>query len=215
MPARFRREARAMAKLSHPNVVTVARCADRPCLCVHRDGIHRWLEPREGDHAGPPDASGLDRPDLQTALRRAPEGGHDLGIIHRDLKPANLMLVDGRPPGEGRLKVLDFGIAKILGSRNRNHRRPDDSRQLPGLGEVDEPRASPNRWDSRPPERPLLGRSDPLPTPDRAPFRSPASFMHVLFSHVHTPPPPMSGHGGAARSPRNSSGSSCMPGQRT
>src|SRR5262249_42720005 len=42
------------------------------------------------------------------------EVAHALKIVHRDLKPANLMLVDGRPPGKEQLKVLDFGIAKIL-----------------------------------------------------------------------------------------------------
>ena len=39
---------------------------------------------------------------------------HDRGIVHRDLKPSNMMLLDGRPEGEEHLKVLDFGIAKIL-----------------------------------------------------------------------------------------------------
>jgi serine/threonine-protein kinase len=41
---------------------------------------------------------------------------HDCKIVHRDLKPSNLMLIEGRAPGREHLKVLDFGIAKILES---------------------------------------------------------------------------------------------------
>jgi serine/threonine protein kinase len=40
-------------------------------------------------------------------------------IVHRDLKPSNLMLVDGHPPGQEHLKVLDLGLVKILGADSR------------------------------------------------------------------------------------------------
>ena len=50
---------------------------------------------------------------------------HDMEIVHRDLKPPNLMLVDGPAPGQETVKVLDFGIAKILNSeRPRGQRHP-------------------------------------------------------------------------------------------
>jgi WD40 repeat protein len=45
---------------------------------------------------------------------------HDKKIIHRDLKPSNLMLLAGRPPGREHLKVLDFGLSKILVDTERN-----------------------------------------------------------------------------------------------
>ena len=41
---------------------------------------------------------------------------HDMEIVHRDLKPQNLMLLDGPAPGQETVKILDFGIAKILNS---------------------------------------------------------------------------------------------------
>ena len=47
---------------------------------------------------------------------------HDQKIVHRDLKPQNLMLVDGRPPAREQLKLLDFGIAKILDGRHARQR---------------------------------------------------------------------------------------------
>ncbi len=45
---------------------------------------------------------------------------HELGIVHRDLKPSNIMRVAGRPAGEVHLKVLDFGLAKMLNPENND-----------------------------------------------------------------------------------------------
>jgi non-specific serine/threonine protein kinase len=104
---RFRREARAVAALNHPNIVTI--------YSVEEDeGAHfLTMELVEGrslaevlDSEGP-----LSRPsflDVAVALADAVAAAHARGIVHRDLKPANMVL-----DAEGRLKVLDFGLAKL------------------------------------------------------------------------------------------------------
>jgi len=115
--ARFKLEARVMALFSHPNAVSVhdARMSHDAAFIemefVRGRSISTMLEP------------GVPMPLDWTArilvqLCDVLQVAHDHGIVHRDLKPSNLMLVDGRPPGQEPLKVLDFGIAKLLGTRD-------------------------------------------------------------------------------------------------
>ena len=113
--ARFRREAQLMGRFVHPNAVTVhdARLAENDVAYIDMelirgtplDRLIRRGEPMPLEWI----ATVLDQ--LCDVLQAA----HELGIVHRDLKPANLMMEDDGPSGRGRLKVLDFGIAKILG----------------------------------------------------------------------------------------------------
>jgi serine/threonine protein kinase len=113
---RFRREILAMARVNHPCAVTVhdADATDggipyivmeyiqgtslkallRPGVPMPLDWIARFLA------------------QLCDVLQEF----HDHSIVHRDLKPSNLMLIDGRSPGREQLKVVDFGIAKLLGA---------------------------------------------------------------------------------------------------
>jgi uncharacterized protein (TIGR03067 family) len=106
---RFASEAQALAKLNHPNIVTVHDFGQAGgyfyLLMEFVDGANlreimhaRKLSPAEALAIVPP---------LCDALQYA----HDLGIVHRDIKPENL-LVDK----DGRVKVADFGIAKMLGA---------------------------------------------------------------------------------------------------
>jgi len=105
--ARFEREARTVAGLNHPNIVTLFSVEDE-------DGI-RFLTMELVD--GQPLSSviapgGLPVPrvlELSIPLADALAAAHERGVIHRDLKPGNVMVTR-----DGRVKVLDFGLAKMV-----------------------------------------------------------------------------------------------------
>ena len=99
--ARFRREARTLASLNHPNIAAIYGLEEFETVdCL-------VLELVEGEALrGPlPLADALD---YAAQVAAALEAAHEKGIIHRDLKPSNVKVT---PPG--RVKVLDFSIAKI------------------------------------------------------------------------------------------------------
>jgi serine/threonine protein kinase len=105
--ARFQREAKLLASLNHPNIAAIHGLEES-------DGIHFLvLELIEGDtladriQGGPVPAEEALKLALQIA--EALEVAHEKGVIHRDLKPANIKVTP-----DGRVKVLDFGLAKAL-----------------------------------------------------------------------------------------------------
>ena len=102
---RFRREAKALAQLDHPNIVTIYSVEES-------DGVHfLTMQLVEGlplerliTAGGLPLAQIVE---IASALGEALAAAHEKGIVHRDLKPANVMV-----SSEGRVTVLDFGLAK-------------------------------------------------------------------------------------------------------
>ncbi|HWM88929.1 MAG TPA: protein kinase [Kofleriaceae bacterium] len=110
---RFRREARATNRLQHPNIVAIHDFGRLP------DGrFYIATEYAEGDSLDRvvrrlgsfPVARALP---ILIQLADAVDHAHSRGVIHRDLKPANLMLVERRGQSD-QVKVLDFGVAKII-----------------------------------------------------------------------------------------------------
>jgi serine/threonine protein kinase len=105
---RFNREARALARLNHPNIVTVYDFGQAGALhylvMEFVDGGN--LRQIEAANRLAPEQALAIVPQICEALQFA----HDEGIVHRDIKPENILL-DKR----GRVKLTDFGIAKMLG----------------------------------------------------------------------------------------------------
>ena len=105
--ARFRREARTLASLNHPNIAAIYGLEESG----EADVLVLELVEGETLRGALPVQTALDRA-LQVA--EALEAAHDKGIIHRDLKPANVKVTP-----EGAVKVLDFGLAKVMGRAAR------------------------------------------------------------------------------------------------
>ncbi len=110
--ARFLREAEAVARLTHPNIVQIYDVCDNQELYIVTELINgQTLK----DKAEP--AQFLETPELSamiiSQIAKALAHAHSKGIIHRDIKPENIMVTN-----EGQLKLMDFGIASISNDEN-------------------------------------------------------------------------------------------------
>lgn len=121
--ARFVNEARAVNLIEHPGAVQVADLGEQPDGAPYivmeflRGETLAALLKRRGSPLPWREVVGYAQQILDV-LRAA----HQRNIIHRDLKPENVMLVeDAQLPGGMRVKVLDFGIAKLLDEANASH----------------------------------------------------------------------------------------------
>ena len=122
---RFFDEARAVNRIGHPGIVRIHDCNKQEDV-----GVYLVMELLEGEslaerftRVGQLGWEEVARLVQQSAS--ALQASHNTGIIHRDLKPANIFVVpDPDMPGGERIKILDFGIAKLL----------EDNDPMDGLG---------------------------------------------------------------------------------
>jgi serine/threonine protein kinase len=121
--ARVLREAQALAKLSHPNVVAVydanvvGEAVYLTMELVEGVSLTRWLK------QGPRSVARGPRVFIEAGQGLA--GAHAAGLIHRDFKPDNVLVGD-----DGRVRVVDFGLHGARADPGRRHRRAQRSVQL-------------------------------------------------------------------------------------
>lgn len=116
---RFQQEAKAVSALNHPNIVTVYECT------VSEDGTpYLVMEYLDGKTLADGDIN-LNQEqavDVFIQLCDALAHAHDQGVIHRDLKPGNIVFCDCPNNGSSvSVKILDFGIAKLLPSSGKQY----------------------------------------------------------------------------------------------
>ncbi|MBL1074338.1 ABC transporter substrate-binding protein [Nocardia sp. 2] len=182
--ARFEREAELVARLDHPNIVSVF---DRGV-----DDDRLWISMQYIDGA---DASTLARAALPperavwviAEVAKALDYAHAMGVLHRDVKPANIMLARPAPGYGERILLADFGIGRMRGDTNQLTRT--------GSLTVTLAYASPEQLSAAP----LDHRSDQYSLActlfwllcGSSPFES-GDAAAVIAGHLYRPPPPVS-----------------------
>jgi serine/threonine protein kinase/Tol biopolymer transport system component len=134
--ARFEREARVLASLNHPNIAAIYGLEESNGIralvmeLVEGETLAELLERAKIEIRKSQMGPSFDSLGIAKQIAEALEYAHERGIIHRDLKPANVKITP-----EGTVKVLDFGLAKMLdppGSQSAPN--PNNSPTLSALG---------------------------------------------------------------------------------
>ena len=108
---RFIQEAKAASALNHPNILTIYEIDDSPVGKFIATEFIEGQSIRELMKHGPLTSSQV--LDLASQIASALAAAHAAGIVHRDIKPENVMV-----RSDGLVKVLDFGLAKLIDSRS-------------------------------------------------------------------------------------------------
>jgi serine/threonine protein kinase len=111
--SRFRAEATILAKLNHPQIATIFELfREENDLLMVMEFVRGETLDKLSERLGPiaPDRAAYLIHHVLSALEHA----HRAGVVHRDIKPANVMVTD-----EGGIKIMDFGIARVLGAEQK------------------------------------------------------------------------------------------------
>ena len=105
---RFMREARSLARLNHPNIVTIYDFGETSGLFYFSMEFVDGINARQLMHAGK--LAQAQTVPIVSQVCDALRYAHDEGVVHRDIKPENILL-----DKKGRVKIADFGLAKLVG----------------------------------------------------------------------------------------------------
>jgi eukaryotic-like serine/threonine-protein kinase len=108
--ARFEREAAAMSRVTHPNLVSIIDFGSTDEVPYLVMDYHPGMSLRQALKEGP--MEGRRAVFVARQILAGIGSAHASGVVHRDLKPGNVLLVGS--PGEDLVKILDFGVAKLL-----------------------------------------------------------------------------------------------------
>jgi hypothetical protein len=182
MRERFLAEARAAARLDHPNIIKVFDVGEWRPPGQAEPVPYLTLECVEGGSLEGKALAPADAARMVALLARAMAHGHDRGVVHRDLKPANVLLTAERAP-----KITDFGLARQVSA----------DRRLTQTGVVMGTPAylAPEQAEGRPDVGPkadvyALGVILYSLLAGKLPFESP-SLTQLLYQIVHQAPPPL------------------------
>lgn len=191
--ARFEREARSAASISHPNIVDVTDFGETKdgvfylvMEYVEGETLHRLLR-REGT---------LPVKRAVRLLRQIADGvdaAHDANILHRDLKPANIFIMNRGKGGDGFVKVGDFGLAKIVNQTvtDTNSNATPSSRGIIGTPEFMAPeQMQPELGVDVRADVYALGTIAYLMLGGRTPFTG--DLMQLVMQKIMHQPPPLS-----------------------